>query len=99
MVVAQGGRSVECRKGKDIVTLALDHLAPDVAMVDVACPRVDMKNVKIEKQLGQGAFGKIYSGIWNNGPVAIKELIINYEDKTNTIEVFNEFRKEVWLMR
>lgn len=81
------------------VQIPLSKIVPDVAMADVQLPRVNFKDINVGKELGKGAFGKIYEGIWKKEQVAVKELIISdaLEDDEK-IDIFHEFRREVWLM-
>ncbi len=43
----------------------------------------------IGKEIGSGQFGKVYQGIYNSTPVAIK--ILHDIDPKNSIEIFQEF--------
>eukprot|EP01133_Synstelium_polycarpum_P004077 gene4077-4749_t len=55
--------------------LKLDILAPDIAMLDIPRPRFDLKDVKLLKEVGRGAFGIVYEAEWDGEIVALKKLI------------------------
>ncbi|KAF2072479.1 hypothetical protein CYY_006211 [Polysphondylium violaceum] len=88
--------------------LKLDILAPDIAMVDISLPKFDLKEIKINKEVGRGAFGIVYEAEWNNECIALKKLIpptgneIDDQDPDSKVEdrlrVFREFRHEVYAM-
>jgi predicted Ser/Thr protein kinase len=46
---------------------------PDVALADLERGRIDFKQIQIEKELGRGAFGIIYRGVWKGEHVAVKQ--------------------------
>ncbi|EFA77570.1 RasGEF domain-containing protein [Heterostelium album PN500] len=90
--------------------LPLDVLVPDIAMVDIPRPRFDLKDIKLIKEVGQGAFGIVYEAEWNGEIVALKKLIpptgaigvdnlsTDDEKKEDRLRVFREFRHEVYSM-
>ncbi|EGG25213.1 RasGEF domain-containing protein [Cavenderia fasciculata] len=87
--------------------LKLDILAPDIAMLDIPRPRFDLKEIKLLKEIGRGAFGVVYEAEWNGETVALKKLIPRTiddqnstdmsadEQKEDRLKVFREFRHEV----
>jgi hypothetical protein len=52
---------VKCRGIKDVLVAAL---APDVALSEFNGARVDYKDVKVIKQIGEGGFAKVYKVRW-----------------------------------
>lgn len=97
--IAKGQITVTCEIDK--VPVSLDEIIPDIALSDVDLPRVDFeREVKLGKELGKGAFGQIFEGTWNSNSYAIKKLILDglQEDSNEVLDIFHEFRREVWLM-
>ncbi|GAM20898.1 hypothetical protein SAMD00019534_040730 [Acytostelium subglobosum LB1] len=86
--------------------LPLEMLVPDIAMVDIPRPRFDLKDIKIIKEVGKGAFGIVYEAEWNGEIVALKKLIPPIgadnmqedEKKEDRLRVFREFSHEVYSM-
>ena len=75
--------------------ISVVDLAPDLAFEDL--PSINEDAITIDKKLGEGGFGVVYKGTWNDRAVAIKELT---EDETgeDTMEKFQEFQRECWIM-
>ena len=91
--------------------VSIVDLAPDLAFEDL--PSIQSSDLIIEKMLGQGGFGTVYKGKWNNKVVAIKELTTDsshdsseIDSETNClvssgntqISKFQEFQRECWIM-
>ncbi len=70
-------------------------------MADFDGCRIDLeKEIKIDKELGRGAFGIIRKGVYNKRSVAVKTLNLQSDvDPIERFKAFTEFRREVWLMR
>ena len=90
--------SASCR-GRDKVRL--DQLVPDVAMAEKGTCKIDyQKELKVGEVIGKGGFGVIHKGIYKGQAVAIKEIAQPQEtDDEEKLRAFNEFRKEVYVMR
>jgi len=54
--------------------------------------QIDFTEIKIEKEIGQGAYGVVYKGVWRNTGVAVKNL------KSFDTNVLNDFKREIALM-
>ncbi|EGC32773.1 cGMP binding protein with small GTPase-serine/threonine kinase-dep-rasgef-gram-and two cGMP binding domains [Dictyostelium purpureum] len=93
--------------------LKLDILAPDISMVDIPIPRFDLKEIKISKEVGRGAFGIVYEAEWRNDYIALKKLLLPTTGGDSAdgqpepdaaalmedrLKVFREFRHEVYSM-
>ncbi|KAM9957201.1 hypothetical protein ACTFIW_008941 [Dictyostelium discoideum] len=64
--------------------LKLDILAPDISMVDIPIPRFNLSEVKINKEVGRGAFGIVYEAEWMGEWIALKKLLLpSSTDTTN----------------
>ncbi|PRP80501.1 hypothetical protein PROFUN_11723 [Planoprotostelium fungivorum] len=96
--------SLQCATGKKQLTcpnegaVALQHLVPDIAMVDIPISRIDFSEIEIKEALGRGAFGVIYDASYEGKAVAVKQLIVVNDTPDTAIQLFSEFRHEVWLM-
>lgn len=88
--VSKGQKTVKCNNGGG--ELLLEQLVPDVAMASFEGHKIEYKEFENLTQIGEGSFALVYLANWRGSKVAIKQL-------TNvSLEVFGEFRKEVWLM-
>ena len=86
------------------------EIAPDIAMTDMEEINNDL--IVIDKEIGRGGFGTVYSGILNvismedenqtnekiPVPIAIKEIIIKGGSSAAVEEFFLEFQREAFLM-
>lgn len=41
-------------------------------------PKISWKEIKVDKLIGSGTFGKVYEGKWNGNTVAIKQLFLRH---------------------
>lgn len=55
---------------------------------------IDLKDLALERVIGEGAFGKVYKGMWRHKPVAVKVLL--HQDLRP--DVVREFETEVQIM-
>ncbi|TYZ57948.1 hypothetical protein PybrP1_003576 [[Pythium] brassicae (nom. inval.)] len=55
---------------------------------------IDLKDLALERVIGEGAFGKVYKGTWRHKPVAVKVLL--HQDLRP--DVVREFETEVQIM-
>jgi hypothetical protein len=68
-------------------------LAPDLAMSHLHSARVKYEDMQFGRPLGEGAYSLVYQGTFKDGSeVAIKKL-------KNPLRSFEEFRREIWMMR
>lgn len=97
---ARGSWFLQCNAEKDHDHLVkMEQIAPDIAMVDFEGKRIDFdREVTINEEIGKGAFGVVYKGIYNKEVVAIKKLLLNGKSEEETKDIYDEFRKEVWIM-
>jgi hypothetical protein len=77
----------------------LDTLAPDVMMSDLTEYRIKYEDIELKEMVGKGGFGEVYKGIYNHQTVAVKKLLTDGLTPTDILEVYREFRREVWLSR
>lgn len=97
---ARGSWFLQCQaeKGQDHL-VKMEQVAPDIAMADFEGKRIDLdREVTIEQEIGKGAYGTVYKGLYNKEIVAIKKLIIAGKSEEEAKDIYNEFRKEVWIM-
>jgi hypothetical protein len=79
----------------------LDTLAFDVAFSDIESIKVEWEDLEIDVEVGKGGFATVFRGCYKGEPVAVKKINL-LADEAPTAEVldkFNEFRREVSLMR
>ena len=69
-VAAASGISRESSEGKHTRGSSKGNI-----QLDVKLWTLDFKDLKIEKQIGEGSFGRVYQAKWNETPVAVKILI------------------------
>ena len=81
------------------------HSSSGNIALDVKLWTLDFKDLKIEKQIGEGSFGRVYQAKWNETPVAVKILIgmgtMEEEDEqsmTLSSPVLNALAKESTMM-
>eukprot|EP00026_Physarum_polycephalum_P000783 Phypoly_transcript_00784.p1 GENE.Phypoly_transcript_00784~~Phypoly_transcript_00784.p1 ORF type:complete len:1126 (+),score=166.43 Phypoly_transcript_00784:12-3389(+) len=81
--------------GKTETKLLIRDMVPDLALNDVA--KIHYDDVKIEKQIGEGAYGDVFKATYNSKPVAIKTLRLEaFDPETNS--AFKEFVHEASFM-
>jgi GTPase SAR1 family protein len=89
-------------KGGVFVTISnervrLDGVVPELAMAGIVEETaLAPADLEIGRELGRGAFATVRLGVYKGQEVAIKQLQLK-DDKTSS-EMFEEFRREVWLM-
>ena len=92
---AFGKTEIEFNAGKnDIIPIRIDSIAPDLVMADISEMLMTWDELKIEKKIGEGAFGKVYSAEYKGQRVAVKQIEVEQNMKT---EAYREFRREVAL--
>ena len=69
-VLARGELLVHCR-GFNPVRIA--HLAPDLAISDIPGSRIKWPDLANPKELARGGFSLVYSAMWGNTKVAVKQ--------------------------
>lgn len=62
--------------------------------ITAAHESIDLKDLALDRVIGEGAFGKVYKGTWKQRPVAVKVLI--HQDLRP--DVVREFETEVQIM-
>jgi serine/threonine protein kinase/GTPase SAR1 family protein len=97
---AHGSHYLQCQADpEDNHLVTMETIAPDIAMSDFEGKRIDLdREVVIGKELGQGAYGTVHLGVYNKEQVAIKKLITEGKPEEQARDIYNEFRKEVWIM-
>lgn len=97
---AHGSHYLQCQADpEDNHLVTMETIAPDIAMSDFEGKRIDLeREVVIGKELGQGAYGTVHLGVYNKEQVAIKKLITDGKSEEQARDIYNEFRKEVWIM-
>jgi len=73
-MVAKGMLTVTCNTGDD-AKVELRDLVPDVTMSHVNAEAVPYNEIEIQREVGRGAFAKVFLGSWRGERVAVKELI------------------------
>jgi predicted Ser/Thr protein kinase len=75
---------------------------PDLMLLDVEgdSSQIQQKDIEKSRELGKGAYGQIFAGVWRGKEVAIKEI---YLDRLPSDEerrkALNDFRAEIKIMR
>ncbi|EGG15809.1 leucine-rich repeat-containing protein [Cavenderia fasciculata] len=96
--VVKGKSYVSCPHAGSI-PIKLNQLAPDLTMTDIRHKMIDYNELELEPNpIGEGGTATVYKGTWrNNQSVAVKVL---HTDKIGTqfTKVFNEFRREIFIM-
>jgi len=97
---AHGSHYLQCQADpEDNHLVTMESIAPDIAMSDFEGKRIDLdREVVMGKELGQGAYGTVHLGVYNKEQVAIKKLITEGKPEEQARDIYNEFRKEVWIM-
>jgi serine/threonine protein kinase/GTPase SAR1 family protein len=97
---AHGSHYLQCQADpEDNHLVTMETIAPDIAMSDFEGKRIDLeREVVVGKELGQGAYGTVHLGVYNKEQVAIKKLITEGKPEEMARDIYNEFRKEVWIM-
>lgn len=92
----KGGTAIADKEGHSI---AIDRIAPDLALTTFAALQVDIDNeVKLlPTPLGEGAFAMVYEGVYKNEKVAVKRLL-RCSTEEQQKRIFSEFRREVLTM-
>jgi len=60
---------------------------------------VRLQDLDLGKVIGEGAYASVYEGKWRGKRVAVKQLKLTSMASRDDINVFADFRREVWLMR
>ena len=77
-------------------------------MKDFSGSKIAWEELAVGDSIGEGGAATVYKGIWNNQQVAIKKLRVQMEENRfsgieeedeSFTKVFNEFRREVYIMR
>jgi len=104
---ASGNLYVHC---KNVRKVRLDVLAPDISLSDLRKLVIPFDDLKLIKDIGEGAYGVVYKAKYNGKIVAVKEIVgeeteqlsksISALSTSDTINgsQFLEFKREVWLM-
>jgi hypothetical protein len=79
---------------KDI-PVAIDSIAPDLVLADLAEYKIDRSELKMGKCVGEGGFGLVYFAEYRGQQVAVKEVKV---DDAMKVEAYLEFRHEVALV-
>lgn len=91
--VARGGIFVTISNER----IRLDGIVPELAMAGVVEETsLSTADLELGREVGRGAFATVRLGVYKGQEVAIKQLQLK-DDKTSS-EMFEEFRREVWLM-
>jgi serine/threonine protein kinase len=79
-------------KGEKIL---YSEVAPDILLCDLWGDKIDFGDVQINEVVGQGAFGKVYRGVYlpTQTLVAIKEM------QNLDSEALQAFSREVWMLQ
>ena len=92
--VAHGVHEVLFQSENLFYSIPIKSIAPDLLLEDLSEMIIKWEDLQIEKQIGQGAFGTVYSGHYGEAKVAVKLIEVSEEMKK---EAFYEFRREVTL--
>ncbi|PRP75101.1 leucine-rich repeat-containing protein [Planoprotostelium fungivorum] len=105
---AVGGKIyINCVRAAMDTPVRLDRLVPDLTMKDFQGSKIAWEQLEVGDMLGEGGAATVYKGVWEGDVVAIKKLKITREDTTSIMlsgeddsfsKVFNEFRREVFIM-
>jgi hypothetical protein len=70
-------------------------IAPDILLCDLWGDKIDFEDVQMNAVVGQGAFGKVYRGVYlpTQTEVAIKEM------QNLDSEALQAFSREVWMLQ
>lgn len=92
-VLTKDANIVQC-KGVDRHIVLISDIAPDLSMSGHAI--IPRAHVTLEKQLGEGGFGRVWKAQWGEQTVAYKELKFDDEESKNS--KFSELQREADIM-
>ena len=91
---AFGKTEIDFKTGNETIPVRIDSIAPDLVMADISEMLMKWEDMEVEKIIGQGAFGKVYSAVYKGNRVAVKQIEVEQNMK---VEAYAEFRREVAL--
>uniref|UniRef100_A0A6B2KXB9 Protein kinase domain-containing protein n=1 Tax=Arcella intermedia TaxID=1963864 RepID=A0A6B2KXB9_9EUKA len=82
--------------------ISISNIVPEIMVSNYQGPRIDLKNIKLGKELGEGGFARVKEGISAKNEVyAVKIMNFDASSKKNTSrendDALSSFRKEVML--
>jgi len=78
------------------IPVRLRDLVIDVAMKDSQI--IDYSELQMEKELGEGGFGKVYKCKYQGDPVAVKQLMMEGMSAAKRLQRFQDFSMEAFFM-
>ena len=101
--VASGESVVYCRS---VYPIQVHSMAPDITMSG-SVNTIPLSELELNKKIGEGSYATVFVGKYKDKEVAVKQLSLassfrgeqmEEHEKKEKQKVFDEFRREVWLM-
>lgn len=98
LLAAKG--TLDCQRNNIATPVKITEIAPDLSLTQLNDIKIELSDINLEKQkLAAGAFGVVYRGIYKSNRVAVKLLNTEGKSPDEQIAIFEEFRREVTLLK
>jgi Leucine-rich repeat (LRR) protein/tRNA A-37 threonylcarbamoyl transferase component Bud32 len=102
-LVSMGSTTVTCKhpwNAGDPIAVAIDELAPDLVMSELANFLIDCCDLNLVKAIAKGSRSVVYEGEYKGRLVAAKRVVVSADEKfdEDLAAVFRQFRVESMLL-